>query len=142
MRNAPRPRRAAHAGIVAQGRPFFGDEIAGGGGEGVGEGPVRPARPTAGLRRDQSIQGVVAEGLGLCASGLEILDPIDVAHRVVVIFEALQGSQVGWDAGLQGLQPAPLLVPGEVAPGLILSSGLETRSGAPRERTSSLPAAS
>ncbi len=40
VRDAPRPRRAAHAGIVAQGRPFFGDEIAGGGGEGVGERPV------------------------------------------------------------------------------------------------------
>ena len=40
MRNAPRPRRAAHAGIVAQGRPFFADQIASGGGEGVGERPV------------------------------------------------------------------------------------------------------
>ncbi len=99
------------------------DLVAGGGGEGVCDRPVCPARPSAGLGGDQPTQGIILEGLSLCASSLEILDPIDVSHRVVIIFEALQGGQVGWNASLEGLKPAALLIPSEV-----FQAGLEQGS--------------
>lgn len=102
MPERPRPRCAGYTGAVAQAAPGFAGEVARAGIIGVILFGVGTTRPTRGFGIYQAVQGIGVEGLGLRAPGVLVLDPADVSHQVVVVFEVLQGGGVGWRPGFAG----------------------------------------